>query len=185
MMGRVASPSTNLTHAECRTRAESLELASYDVALDLSRAADPDAGTFPSRSTVAFTATGGDTWVDLIAERVVAARLNGCELDVAGYDGARLAVPGLADGPNELVVEAECRYSRSGEGLHRFVDPVDDATYLYTHFEPTDARRVFANFEQPDLKARFTFVVRHRATGRSCPGNPRRPGRTTTTARPP
>src|ERR671912_2763695 len=73
MMGRVASPSTNLTHAECRTRAESLELASYDVALDLSRAADPDAGTFPSRSTVAFTATGGDTWVDLIAERVVAA----------------------------------------------------------------------------------------------------------------
>ena len=159
MMGRVASPSTNLTHAECRTRAESLELASYDVALDLSRAADPDAGTFPSRSTVAFTATGGDTWIDLIAERVVAARLNGRELDVAGYDGARLAVPGLADGPNELVVEAECRYSRSGEGLHRFVDPVDDATYLYTHFEPTDARRVFANFEQPDLKARFTFVV--------------------------
>ena len=57
------------------------------------------------------------------------------------------------------MVEAECRYSRTGEGLHRFVDPADGATYLYTHFEPTDARRVFANFEQPDLKARFTFVV--------------------------
>ena len=155
----MASPSTNLTHAECRARAGSLDVASHRVELDLSRAADPDAATFPSRSTIRFTAHAARTWVDLIAERVVAARLNGRPLDVAGYDGARLAVPCLADGPNELVVEAECRYSRSGEGLHRFVDPVDDATYLYTHFEPTDARRVFANFEQPDLKARFSFVV--------------------------
>jgi aminopeptidase N len=158
-MGGVATPSTNLTHAECRARAESLALTSYLVELDLSRAADPDAGTFPSRSRVAFTAQGGDTWIDVIAERVVAAHLDGRPLDVAGYDGARLAVPGLVAGPHELVVEAECRYSRTGEGLHRFVDPADGATYLYTHFEPTDARRMFANFEQPDLKARFTFVV--------------------------
>ncbi len=149
----------NLTHAECRARAASLTVARYRVELDLSRAADPDAATFPSRSTIAFTAQDEQTWIDLIADRVVAARLNGRELDVTGYDGARLAVPGLAAGPNEVVVEAECRYSRSGEGLHRFVDPVDGATYLYTHFEPTDARRVFAAFEQPDLKARFTFVV--------------------------
>ena len=85
--------------------------------------------------------------------------MNDRELDVSGYDGARLPVTGLADGRNELVVEADCRYSRSGEGLHRFTDPADGATYLYTHFEPTDARRVFAHFEQPDLKARFTFVV--------------------------
>lgn len=154
-----SAPSTNLTHAECRTRAESLRVESYRVELDLSRAADPGAATFPSRSTIAFTARDGETWVDLIADRVGTARLDGRELDVTGYDGARLAVPGLAAGPHELVVEAECCYSRSGEGLHRFVDPVDGATYLYTHFEPTDARRVFANLEQPDLKARFTFVV--------------------------
>jgi len=162
MMFGVASPSTpstNLTHAECRTRAESLRVESYRVELDLSRAAEPDAATFPSRSTIAVAARDGETWVDLIADRVVTARLDGRELDVTGYDGARLAVPGLTAGPHELMVEAECRYSRSGEGLHRFVDPVDGATYLYTHFEPTDARRVFANFEQPDLKARFTFVV--------------------------
>ena len=97
--------------------------------------------------------------MDLIAERVVRATLNGRELDPAGYDGARLPLTGLSAGRNELLVEADCRYSRTGEGLHRFTDPVDGATYLYTHFEPTDARRVFANFEQPDLKARFTFVV--------------------------
>jgi aminopeptidase N len=155
---RVAAPSTNLTHAECRARAAALTVATYRVELDLSRAADPDAATFPSRTTVAFTSLGGPTWVDLIADRVTAARLDGRDLDVGGYDGARLQVPATG-GAHELVVEAKCRYSRSGEGLHRFVDPADGATYLYTHFEPTDARRVFANFEQPDLKARFTFVV--------------------------
>src|SRR6186713_2901611 len=100
----VAAPSTNLTHAECRTRAESLRVESYRVELDLSRAADPDAATFPSRSTIAFTARDGETWVDLIADRVVTARLDGRELDVTGYDGARLAVPGVAGGPHELVV---------------------------------------------------------------------------------
>src|SRR6187431_997908 len=140
MMFRVASPSTNLTHAECRTRAESLRVESYRVELDLSRAADPGAATFPSRSTIALTARDGETWVDLIADRVVTARLDGHDLDVSGYDGARLPVL-LTGGEHKLVVEAECRYSRSGEGLHRFVDPVDGATYLYTHFEPTDARR--------------------------------------------
>jgi len=154
----VAAPSTNLTHAECRARAAAVTVATYRIELDLRRAADPDVATFPSRSTVAFTATDGPTWIDLIADRVSAARLDGRELDVGGYDGARLPVPATA-GAHELVVEADCRYSRSGEGLHRFVDPEDGATYLYTHFEPTDARRVFANFEQPDLKARFTFVV--------------------------
>ncbi len=157
MMAGVAADA-NLTHAECRARAAALTVASYRVELDLSRAADPDATTFPSRSTVTFTAAGEATWIDLIAEQVTAARLDGRALDVGGFDGARLAVPAAA-GEHELVVEARCRYSRSGEGLHRFVDPADGATYLYTHFEPTDARRVFANFEQPDLKARVTFVV--------------------------
>ena len=179
MMSRVAAPSTNLTHAECRARAAALTVASYRVELDLSKAADPAAATFPSRSTVVFTSRGGPTWIDLIADRVTAARLDGHELDVTGYDGARLTVS-AADGPHELVVEAECRYSRTGEGLHRFVDPADGATYLYTHFEPTDARRVFANFEQPDLKARFTFVVTAPDGWRVVSGQPES-GRTTST----
>src|SRR6476620_6323412 len=104
MMFRVASPSTNLTHAECRTRAESLHVESYHVELDLSRAADPGTATFHSRSTIVFTAQDGETWVDLIADRVVTAQLDGRELAVTGYDGARLAVPGVATGPHELVV---------------------------------------------------------------------------------
>jgi aminopeptidase N len=158
-MSRVGSTLTNLTHTECRQRATTVTVESYRVELDLGRAADPGTAVFRSRSTVVFTARAERTWVDVIADRVVRARLNGRDLDVSGFDGARLPVVGLAAGHNELVVEADCRYSHSGEGLHRFSDPVDGATYLYTHFEPTDARRVFAHFEQPDLKARFTFVV--------------------------
>ncbi|MDF8263641.1 aminopeptidase N [Luteipulveratus flavus] len=149
---------TNLTHAECQARATTVAVRTYRVELDLAGAPDPSVPTFRSRSTITFTAENDATWVDLIAERVVSATLNDAPLDVSAYDGARLPVTGLA-AENELVVEADCVYSRSGEGLHRFTDPVDDQTYLYTHFEPTDARRLFANFEQPDLKARFTFVV--------------------------
>ena len=155
----MAAPMTNLTHAECRARGAALAVTHHRVALDLRRADDPDTTAFDSRSTIAFHTRGGPTWVDLIAERVVAATLDGRAIGTAGYDGARLALPDLAPGAHELVVEAVCRYSRTGEGLHRFVDPVDGATYLYTHFEPTDARRVFATFEQPDLKARFTVAA--------------------------
>jgi aminopeptidase N len=144
---RVSSSVTNITHAECRQRAATITVDDHRIELDLAAAADPETTTYRSRSLVAFTARAERTWVDLIAERIVRARLNGRELDPDGYDGARLPLTGLSAGRNELVVEADCRYSRSGEGLHRFSDPVDGATYLYTHFEPTDARRVFANFE--------------------------------------
>ena len=56
-------------------------------------------------------------------------------------------------------MRADCPYSRTGEGLHRFVDPVDDRVYTYTQFEVPDARRVYATFEQPDLKSVYTFNV--------------------------
>ena len=85
--------------------------------------------------------------------------LNGHELDVSGYDES-IGIPlrGLAD-HNVLVVDADCRYSNTGEGLHRFVDPVDDETYLYSQFETADAKRMFACFDQPDLKATFDIRV--------------------------
>src|SRR5207244_11955570 len=73
---------------------------------------------------------------------------------------SRIALPGLAEGANELLVVADCAYTNPGEGLHRFVDPVDQQAYLYTQFEVPDARRVFASFEQPDLKATFQFTVK-------------------------
>jgi len=148
----------NITRSESAARAGLLEVQSYAIALDL-RAVESDS-TFLSRCTVAFRAgrAGASTWVDLIAEEVLGAELNGRPVDLSGYDGARLVLADLA-AENRLVVTARCRYMNSGEGLHRSVDPTDAQTYLYTQCAAADARRVFACFEQPDLKASFTWDV--------------------------
>ncbi|MEU5974316.1 aminopeptidase N [Streptomyces sp. NPDC047315] len=166
-------PGENLSRDEARERAELLSVDGYEVALDVRSAIDApgaDAGgdgekgaprTFRSVTTIRFRAArpGAATFVDLIAPRVTAVSLNGTALDPAEvFDGARIALADLA-AENVLVVDAQCAYSRTGEGLHRFVDPEDGEVYLYTQYEPADARRVFANFEQPDLKAPFHFEV--------------------------
>ncbi len=149
-------PGENLTRQEAAERAALVAVESYDVELDLTRGAR----IFASRTTISFTAEpGGSTFVDLIADAVHEVRLNGRHVDPRAWDGARIAVDGLAE-RNELVVVADARYMNTGEGLHRFVDPVDDEVYLYSQFEVADSRRVFAVFEQPDLKASFRFTVR-------------------------
>ncbi len=154
-------PGKNLSREEARQRADILAVDSYRVHLDVTSAPDPAAATFRSTTTVAFRCSrpGASTFVDLLAPAVRSVRLNGRDLDPAEvFDGARVSLDGLA-ADNVLVVEADCAYSRTGEGLHRFTDPADGETYLYTHYEPADARRVFADFEQPDLKAPFSFTV--------------------------
>ncbi|MFG1626380.1 aminopeptidase N [Kribbella sp. NPDC049227] len=152
-------PGTNLTRDEARTRAGVVSDVSYAIELDLSNAPS-GAPTYPSVTTITFAAeAGASSFADLIAEKVREVTLNGRALDPdTVYDGARIQLDGLAD-RNELRVVADCLYSRTGEGLHRSVDPADKETYLYTQFEVPDARRVFATFEQPDLKAPFTFTV--------------------------
>ncbi|QNE77382.1 aminopeptidase N [Streptomyces finlayi] len=163
-------PGENLSRDEARKRAELLTVDGYEVALDLrSAVGEPDgdegeAGprTFRSQTTIRFRAAraGASTFADLLAPSVNAVTLNGKPLDPAAvFDGTRVRLDDLAEGDNVLVVDAQCAYSRTGEGLHRFVDPEDGEVYLYTQYEPADARRVFANFEQPDLKAPFRFEV--------------------------
>ncbi|XIE78533.1 aminopeptidase N [Streptomyces sp. SBR177] len=157
-------PGENLSRDEARERAELLSVDGYEVYLDLRSAVGEsaeDVRTFRSVTTIRFrrTGTGDATFVDLIAPSVNAVTLNGRALDPkAVFDGSRIALDGLAD-ENELVVDAQCAYSRTGEGMHRFVDPEDGEVYLYTQYEPADARRVHADFEQPDLKAPYRFEV--------------------------
>jgi aminopeptidase N len=150
----------NLTRDEARERARLLAVESYDVHLDLSLAIDEPA-IFRSSSTITFSCSepGAETHLDITADRVVAATLNGEPIDIdAAFSGQRLALPALAVN-NVLHVVANCVFSRTGEGLHRFVDPVDKEVYLYSQFETFDAHRMFACFDQPDLKATFTFTV--------------------------
>ncbi len=149
-------PAENLTRAEATDRAAVVRVQSYDVTLDLTTAAD----TFASTTLVRFTATpGAETFIDLIAPTVHTVELNGRPLDVADVVAdSRIALRGLV-AENELRVVADCAYMTTGEGLHRFVDPVDGEVYLYSQFEVADSRRVFAVFEQPDLKAEFRFTV--------------------------
>ncbi|MEU1115540.1 aminopeptidase N [Streptomyces sp. NPDC005879] len=154
-------PGTNLTREEAQQRAKLLTVDSYEVELDLTGA--QEGGTYRSVTTVRFDAAeeGAETFVDLVAPAVHEAVLNGHALDVASvFRDSRIALKHLRAGRNELRVVADCDYTNTGEGLHRFVDPVDQQAYLYTQFEVPDARRVFASFEQPDLKATFRFTVK-------------------------
>ncbi|MET8004378.1 aminopeptidase N [Nonomuraea glycinis] len=148
----------NLTRDEARTRARLLKVESYEVALDLTEGDE----RFESVTTVRFTSAqpGAATFIDLHGARVRKAVLNGQELDLATYDEdkGRLPLPSLADS-NELLIDADCAYMRSGEGLHRFVDPVDQKVYLHSQFETADAHRMYACFDQPDLKATFQLTA--------------------------
>jgi aminopeptidase N len=148
----------NLTRDEARERARLLTVRSYTVELDLTEGED----RFESVTTVRFDCAepGAATFIDLAGARVRSIVLNGRELDPATYDpvAGRIPLPDLA-ATNELRVDADCSYMRTGEGLHRFVDPVDGRVYLHSQFETADAHRMYACFDQPDLKSTFEFIV--------------------------
>ena len=148
----------NLTRDEARERARLLSVESYEVELDLTAGDE----RFGSTTVIKFGCAepGADSFVDLHGAVVRQATLNGTALDPKTYDEVkgRLPLAGLA-AENELTVMADCTYSRSGEGLHRFVDPVDKSVYHYTQFETADAHRMYTCFDQPDLKAAFALKV--------------------------
>ncbi|MGO1769913.1 MAG: aminopeptidase N, partial [Microbacterium sp.] len=154
-------PGENLTRSEAQERRSVIDTHAYEVTLNLTKGDE----VFGSRSVVRFGASqGGSSFIDLIASEVREITLNGRQLEPAEvYADSRIQLDDLEE-TNELVVDADCAYTNTGEGLHRFVDPVDGEVYLYSQFEVPDARRVFAVFEQPDLKATFQFTVTAPAT---------------------
>jgi aminopeptidase N len=149
-------PGENLTRVEAQERKALVDVRSYTITLDLTTGPE----VFRATTEVAFAAqAGSSTFIDHLTRTVHSVTLNGIELDPAEVsDNVRIQLPGLAD-ENLLVVVSDAEYTNSGEGLHRFVDPVDGEVYLYSQFEVPDSRRVFAVFEQPDLKATFQFTV--------------------------
>jgi aminopeptidase N len=148
--------SDNLTRDEAMTRSALVTVASYQVDLDLTVG---DA-TFGSVSVVRFgcTAPGSSTHLNLTAPAVREITLNDTPVSLDAFDGDRITLTGLA-ADNVLRVAADCAYSRSGEGLHRFTDPADGRVYLYSDLETFDAHRVYACFDQPDMKASYELTV--------------------------
>ena len=156
----------NLTRQEASGRASLLRVCGMDITIDavidLRNAEDLEAQTFPVTTTLTFPCAepGAETFVDFINAGIDRIVLNGQDLDPAEHAGsARIRLPQLA-AENTVMISGHAAYSTSGEGLHRYRDPADDRIYLYTQYEPADARRVIACFEQPDLKAAFTFTVK-------------------------
>ncbi|MEV7429352.1 aminopeptidase N [Nocardioides sp. NPDC092400] len=150
----MSTPHRSLQRVEAEARADLLTVESYDVRLDLAA----DESTFGSVTTIRFDSLGGPTFVDLKPARVHRVVLNGTPLDPDALDRGRLPLE-TASGPNELVVEATMRFRNDGEGLHRSVDPADGQHYVYGMSFMDAAPSVFACFDQPDLKAPYTFTV--------------------------
>ena len=148
-------PGINLTSKEAAERSAILKLDNYKVDLDLTTGDE----TFYSKAVITFSATpGSNTFIDVVSKRIINATLNGKAVDFSNYDGESLFLNNLA-AENELIVEMEAIYSKTGEGLHRFVDPADGEVYLYSQHQAADCRRTFASFDQPDLKATYEFSV--------------------------
>ena len=149
-------PGNNLTREEARRRAELIQTPLYDISLDLSR----DSDTFACEATIHFLCQepGANTFIDFLAPSVDSCELNGEEVPKEAFNGARITLTNLRDA-NELHVLATCEYQNIGAGLNRFKDPVDHKVYLHSQFETFDAHRMFPCFDQPDLKASFTFTV--------------------------
>jgi aminopeptidase N len=148
----------NITRQEAEERSALISTEHYRVELDLSGS---DEKVYWTGTTVTFSANraGAKTFIDAIADRITRIQLNGEDLDPAkAYDGFRISLPNLQL-DNTLIIEGFFKYTNTGVGMHRFVDPVDNNVYLYSHFEPADSRLMYAVFEQPDLKATFDFVA--------------------------
>ncbi|HET6740431.1 MAG TPA: M1 family aminopeptidase, partial [Kribbella sp.] len=144
----------SLTVDGARTRAAALSVQSYDVDLDLTQGER----TFESTTTIRFTASEPSSWVDVKPDALISVTLNGAAVDVAGLNDGRLELTGLQD-DNELVVVATMAYSHDGEGLHRAVDAADGLVYTYAMSFLDAGPRIFACFDQPDLKAPYRFKV--------------------------
>lgn len=147
-----------LTRDEAQTRAKLLDVHRYQIELDLTRGDE----IFDSRTVIRFTTRAdGDTFVELKPAELRSVTLDGTllDLDAHSLDENRLPLKDLTAGEHELRIDATMRYSRTGEGMHRFTDPTDGETYVYTQLFMEDVQRVFAAFDQPDLKAVFELTV--------------------------
>lgn len=146
----------NLTKLEAIERATVVNAVAYDITWDFT----PPGGTFLTSTTIAFgAADGAETFIECAAVAASRVELNGVPLDAATVLAqGRIELAGLAK-HNTLTIDAEFAYRTDGQGIHRFIDPEDGETYLYSQFAANDARAAFPCFDQPDIRATFSISV--------------------------
>ena len=149
-------PGLNISRTEARERSAHLSVTSYEVSIDVCQGAE----NFIARSVVKFSCNkpGYETFIDAVGKHVISAKLNGKDVAVSNYDGESIFIKDLA-ALNELVIEIEGEYSKTGEGLQYSVDPADNEVYLYSQGETAYIRKMYPCFDQPDLKATFQLTV--------------------------
>ncbi len=149
-------PGVNLSRAEAKERSAHISVDSYQVTLDVTTGAE----TFYAKTVAKFSCNkvGYETFIDAAGKKIISATLNGTAVDASNFDGTTLFLKNLA-AENELIIEIEAVYSKSGEGLQRSVDPSDNEVYLYSQGETAYIRHMYPCFDQPDLKATFTLTV--------------------------
>ncbi len=149
-------PGNNLSRAEAAERSSHLKVNHYEVTLDVTQGEE----TFYAKTRVRFSCNkpGYSTFIDAVGKRLISATLNGNQVPASAFTGQSLLLEGLA-AENELEIEIEAIYSKTGEGLQRSVDPVDKEVYLYSQGETAFIRNMYPCFDQPDLKSTFDFTV--------------------------
>jgi len=148
-------PGNNLSRAEAAERAKNLKVHHYEVLIDVTKGEE----TFLAKTRVTFASTPGySTFIDAVGKKIIKATLNGVAIDTSDFGGEYLNLKNL-QAENELEIEIDAIYSKSGEGLQRSVDPVDNEVYLYSQGETAFIRNMYPCFDQPDLKATFAFTV--------------------------
>lgn len=146
-----------LTRTQAAERSAALTVHTQAVDIDLSRADDRDSADYPVVARIDLTTKTSTLMIDLAGE-VTAVTLDDDPVEYRS-DDHHVYVSGVKPGRHTITVAARCHYSRTGQGLHRYFDPVDGRVYCYTHFEPMDAHVAWPCFDQPDIKPRWTFTI--------------------------
>ena len=149
-------PGVNISRSEAQERSAHLAISDYNVTIDVTHGPE----FFIAKTIAHFTCNqpGYKTFIDAVGKRIISATLNGVAVDTSTYDGETLYLENLAL-QNELIVEIEAIYSKSGEGLQYSVDPADGEVYLYSQGETAYIRRMYPCFDQPDLKATYSLTT--------------------------
>jgi aminopeptidase N len=149
-----------LKQAEAELRKKQVADVRYALDMDLPETDSPFQGTV--RISFTFHPQNQPLRVDFARGKVESVKINGRTTkfeadDVALRLDEKLLQP---NAKNEVEIRYEHPYSKDGNGLYWFRDPVDQQAYTFTHFEPYAANSMFPNFDQPDLKATYQLKVK-------------------------